>query len=131
MGENLAAASQVPMMRQARSARYWKMRVVAVLLATGLALLASELALRVIWHNPYRMEHPDHVLKLRIHHPNTDHLLDRARTNHLTQLHQELLARTLLGPAAIRNPDKNRLQGEDLSGRSAKNPQYVPLFNCH
>ena len=65
-------------MKQERFVRYWKMRVVAVLLSTGLALLASELALRVIWHNPYRMEHPDHVLKLRIHHPNTDHLLDRS-----------------------------------------------------
>jgi lysophospholipase L1-like esterase len=49
---------------------------VAALLLLWLGLL--ELGLRAFWHNPYREEGPERVLKLRIHHPNADYRFDRA-----------------------------------------------------
>jgi lysophospholipase L1-like esterase len=42
--------------------------------ATVVALGAAELVLRVVWHNPYRHESPDHLVKLRMHHARTDHV---------------------------------------------------------
>jgi len=35
--------------------------------------------LRLVWHNPHRHESPDHVLKVRMQHPRTDHIYSRAR----------------------------------------------------
>lgn len=46
-------------------------------MATFIALSISEGILRLSWHSPYRHEPPDHVIKLAMHHPHTDHLLDR------------------------------------------------------
>ena len=43
-------------------------------IATLATLLVCEFGLRLLWHNPYRRESPDHLLKLRIHHPLTDHV---------------------------------------------------------
>jgi hypothetical protein len=50
----------------------------AVMLGILAGLVVSELALRLLWHNPYRLEFSDHVIKVRIHHPNTDHIFSRA-----------------------------------------------------
>ncbi len=44
-----------------------------MVVSTIVALVAAEVLLRVVWHNPYRHESPDHVLKLRMQHPRTDH----------------------------------------------------------
>lgn len=44
-------------------------------------LVISELALRLLWHNPYRFESPDHMVKLLVHHPNSDHVFSRALVN--------------------------------------------------
>lgn len=55
-------------------------RRAVLLLAAGsvlAALLLGEIVLRVVWHNPYAGESPDHVLKLRVQHPNTDRVIDR------------------------------------------------------
>lgn len=52
-------------------------KVLVVVLATLVALGAGELVLRIAWHNPYRRETPDHVIKLKKHHPNTDHSFSR------------------------------------------------------
>lgn len=49
-------------------------RVLILAVATIVALGAAEIALRIVWHNPYRHEAPDHVLKLHMHHPRTDHV---------------------------------------------------------
>jgi len=40
---------------------------------TVVALLAAELLLRVVWHNPFRHESPDRVVALRLQHANTNH----------------------------------------------------------
>ncbi len=53
-------------------------KVLALLLAILVTLGVSELGLRFLWHNPFRHESPDHLLKLRIHHPHTDHAFRRS-----------------------------------------------------
>ncbi len=55
----------------------WAARILVLSLAILFALAASEIVLRVAWHNPYRHESPDHLLKLRVHHPRTDHVYSR------------------------------------------------------
>lgn len=51
---------------------------VTLLLAIVFSLGIGELALRFLWHNPYRHERPDSLLRLRIHHPNSDQVFSRA-----------------------------------------------------
>ena len=46
-------------------------------MATFVALGAAEIVLRIVWHNPYRNEEPDNLLKLRMQHPRTDHVYSR------------------------------------------------------
>jgi hypothetical protein len=52
-----------------------------VLLA-GAALLAAlvvwEIGLRIFWHNPYVGELPDLILKVPVHHPNSQHVVERS-----------------------------------------------------
>lgn len=55
--------------------------ILALTLSTLGGLLVSEVALRTLWHNPYRYESPDRLVKLAIHHPNTDHQYSRALIN--------------------------------------------------
>jgi hypothetical protein len=55
--------------------------VFAVFFASLITLGASELGLRLLWYNPYRHESPDHVLKISLHHPSTDHIFSRAILN--------------------------------------------------
>lgn len=43
------------------------------MIATLVALVAAEVLLRIVWHNPFRHEAPDHVVNLRMQHPRTDH----------------------------------------------------------
>ena len=43
-----------------------------------LAILCAEVVLRFIWHNPFRNDQPDRVVKLRMQHANTHHPLDRS-----------------------------------------------------
>ena len=52
-------------------------KIWAICFATLITLGMAELGLRALWHNPYRRESPDHLLKLRMHHPNTDHIFSR------------------------------------------------------
>ncbi len=54
---------------------------VTILLAMFGSLMISELVLRFVWHNPYRFELPDHVIKLRMHHPNTNQVFSRSLVN--------------------------------------------------
>ena len=49
-----------------------------LLLWVAFSLALGEIALRILWHNPYAKEVPDHVLKLRMQHPHTDHWVDRS-----------------------------------------------------
>lgn len=56
-------------------------KVLALFLATLFTLGASELGLRFLWHNPFRYESPDHLLKIRIQHPNTDYIFNRSLVN--------------------------------------------------
>jgi hypothetical protein len=53
-------------------------KVLALFLATCITLGFSELGLRFLWHNPFRDEVPDHLLKIRIHHPYTDYIFNRS-----------------------------------------------------
>jgi len=52
----------------------WFLLFAAVFAALGIA----EVVMRIAFHNPYRRELPDHLIKLAMHHPNTDYTLDRA-----------------------------------------------------
>lgn len=45
-----------------------------------LAFLSWEVGLRLLWHNPYVAESPDFILKIPLHHPNSDHVIDRSAT---------------------------------------------------
>lgn len=54
----------------------FKLAVLAV--SVIVALILGEIALRLFWHNPYRAESPDRVVRLRMQHDNTDHVLDRS-----------------------------------------------------
>src|SRR5688500_9278916 len=56
----------------------WRRLGVAVA-AVIAATCVCEAVLRVLWHNPYRHELPDHVLKLPFNHPRTDHVFDRSK----------------------------------------------------
>ena len=56
-----------------------KQKVLVLFLVSLATLGFSELCLRFLWHNPFRYEAPDHLLKLPIHHPNTDYIFNRAR----------------------------------------------------
>jgi GDSL-like Lipase/Acylhydrolase family len=53
-------------------------KVLALFLATFITLGFSELGLRLFWHNHFRYEAPDHLLKISIHHPNTDYIFTRS-----------------------------------------------------
>ena len=50
-------------------------KVVALILSTLITLGICEVALRLLWHNPYRNEAPDDELKINTHHPNSDYLI--------------------------------------------------------
>jgi len=49
-----------------------------VLGSSLLAILCAEVLLRFVWHNPFRNDQPDRIVKLRMHHANTHHPLDRS-----------------------------------------------------
>ena len=55
-----------------------RLQIAAISLATLVTLGVCELGLRLLWHNPYHRESPDHLLKIRMQHPNTDHIYSRA-----------------------------------------------------
>src|SRR5262245_48024822 len=59
------------------SAQGWK-KALALCLATVITLGVAELGLRLVWHNPFRSEAPDHLLKIRMHHPHTDYIFNRS-----------------------------------------------------
>jgi len=50
-------------------------KVVALILSSLFTLGICEVALRLLWHNPYRYEAPDEELKINTHHPNSDYLI--------------------------------------------------------
>jgi lysophospholipase L1-like esterase len=54
-----------------------KKRLLLLGFSLFLGLGLGEVALRLLWHNPYRNESPDHVVKIQIHHPRSDFLIDR------------------------------------------------------
>lgn len=66
-----------------RSPRSSKHPLIAstILLAILGSLVISEVVLRFLWHNPYRFELPDHVLNIRMHHPNTNQIFSRNLVN--------------------------------------------------
>jgi len=53
----------------------------AVFFASLITLGASELGLRLLWHNPYRYEAPDHLLKIPLQHASTNYIFSRALLN--------------------------------------------------
>ncbi|HEU4365362.1 MAG TPA: SGNH/GDSL hydrolase family protein [Candidatus Krumholzibacteria bacterium] len=82
-------------------------KTLVAVLATIVALAACEIVLRIVWRNPYRHESPDHLLKLRMHHPRTDHTYSRALLDEdeaLVRLRTD--ARSYILPSfQHRNPD--------------------------
>jgi len=53
-------------------------RNILLLLTTIVAMLIlAEIAVRLAWHNPYRGESPDRIVRLRIHHAAADYIIDR------------------------------------------------------
>ncbi len=71
-GQSVAEAG-----RKQYGSSYSKRLFLAVLSAFA-TLALYELGLRLFWHNPYRYEEPERVLRLRLHHARTDHLMDRS-----------------------------------------------------
>ena len=53
------------------------MNILLLIGSTVIGLLLVESSFRALWHNPYRDEKPDHLLKLPIHHPLTDYIISR------------------------------------------------------
>jgi GDSL-like Lipase/Acylhydrolase family len=53
-------------------------KVLTLCLATVIALGLAEVGVRLVWHNPFRYEAPDHLLKIRMHHPHTDYIFNRS-----------------------------------------------------
>jgi lysophospholipase L1-like esterase len=47
-------------------------------LSSVVTFALCETGLRLFWHNPYRYEIPERVLRLRINHARTDHFVDRS-----------------------------------------------------
>src|SRR5262245_9530861 len=56
---------------------YW-VRLLLVVLSVVIAFAFCEVGFRLFWHNPYRYEVPERVLRLPIAHARTDHVLDRS-----------------------------------------------------
>ena len=55
-----------------------KKKVLVIFLATFITLGFLELGMRLFWHNPFRYEAPDHLLKIRIHHSHSDYIYNRS-----------------------------------------------------
>lgn len=53
-------------------------KLLLLVISTCLAIVAAELLLRCCWHNPYRREEPDRVVRLRLQHANAHHRIDRS-----------------------------------------------------
>ncbi|MDH3691111.1 MAG: SGNH/GDSL hydrolase family protein [Gammaproteobacteria bacterium] len=53
-------------------------KFLAILVVATIAVTLVEVGLHILWHNPYRNESPDHLVKLRMHHPESDRVLDRS-----------------------------------------------------
>ena len=53
-------------------------KLFTIFLVTFVTMGVCELCLRFMWHNPYRNESPDMLLKISMNHPNTDYFFSRA-----------------------------------------------------
>jgi lysophospholipase L1-like esterase len=63
--------------RKQRRLSSWS-RLLLVVLSAVISFAFCEVGFRLFWHNPYRYEVPERVLRLRIHHARTDHFVDRS-----------------------------------------------------
>ena len=63
--------------RSRRGSAYARRLLFVVLSALG-TWVFCEASLRLFWHNPYRYEVPEHVLRLPVNHARTDHVVDRS-----------------------------------------------------
>lgn len=59
----------------------WKAKLAVGLSVMVMALVFCELGLRLFWTNPFRDELPDHMVKIRTSHPNSDASLNRGPVN--------------------------------------------------
>jgi len=53
-------------------------RLLIASLSVFVALVVCEGLLRVFWHNPYRFEEPERLLRLPLHHARSDYVVDRS-----------------------------------------------------
>jgi lysophospholipase L1-like esterase len=60
------------------SRRLWLRRAILAAASALVSLLLCELLVRSTWHNPYRFESPDRVVRLSMSHARTDRILSRA-----------------------------------------------------
>jgi lysophospholipase L1-like esterase len=73
------SSQSLPELATAARARPRITQIALALVVSVVGTLAlCELVLRLLWHNPYRFESGDHLIKLALHHPNTDHIFSRA-----------------------------------------------------
>jgi hypothetical protein len=63
--------------RKQRDFSYWG-RLLLIVLSSVVSFAFCEIGLRLFWHNPYRYEIPERVLRFRIAQARTDHVLDRS-----------------------------------------------------
>lgn len=77
-----------------------RMKMLAFSLAVLITLVVFELGLRVLWHNPYRHESPDLLLRIRLNHSNIDHIFSRALWDQAnTQVRLRTDARSYIRPS--------------------------------
>jgi lysophospholipase L1-like esterase len=72
-----SAQSAVEAGRKQRGPSY-SIRLLFVVLSALVSFAFCEVGLRLFWHNPYRYEVPERVLKLPIHHARSDYVVDRS-----------------------------------------------------
>lgn len=75
-GSENNAEPNLPLLKRRRSERLKNSLLLISVLFFGFFLI--EFSFRLFWHNPYRNERPDHILKLPIHHPGADYIIDRS-----------------------------------------------------
>jgi lysophospholipase L1-like esterase len=63
--------------RTQRGFSYWGL-LLLIVLSSVVSFTLCEIGLRLFWHNPYRYELPEHILRFRLAAARTDHVLDRS-----------------------------------------------------
>jgi lysophospholipase L1-like esterase len=78
VSENEESKHLVDQAGRSRRASTYARRVLFVVLSILVSFIFYEVSLRLFWHNPYRNELPERVLRLPLNHARADHVVNRA-----------------------------------------------------